>query len=171
MAGNRQARFAAADALGAVEEREQANEALTPEFVNRKLDLQQSLAEAQKQEVLAITNYQIALSQLEFNSRVLALAEDTSRLLLERVRFLAIFGRNLDEFFQVRVGGLMTQRQAGFDAREAIGKAARDHVVRDMRRVFLVMAERRQRIFGGGRAMRVGRRPDRRIADRSGVER
>ncbi len=71
MAGSRQARFAAADALGAVEERERANEALTPEFVNRKLDLQQQLAEAQKQEVLAITNYQIALSQLEFKKGTL----------------------------------------------------------------------------------------------------
>jgi len=65
IAGTRQARFAAADALSAVEEREKANEALTPEFVNRKLDLQQQLAEAQQSEVQAIASYQIALARLE----------------------------------------------------------------------------------------------------------
>jgi polyphosphate kinase len=53
------------------------------------------------------------LSWLEFNARVLALAEDSSNRLLERVKFLAIFGSNLDEFFQVRVSGLQEQRDAG----------------------------------------------------------
>jgi polyphosphate kinase len=53
------------------------------------------------------------LSWLEFNARVLALAEDTSQRLLERTKFLAIFGSNLDEFFQVRVAGLQEQREAG----------------------------------------------------------
>ncbi len=56
------------------------------------------------------------LSLLEFNARVLALAEDPRGRLLERVRFLAIFSRNIDEFFQVRVGGLRTQRQLGVQA-------------------------------------------------------
>lgn len=46
------------------------------------------------------------LSWLEFNSRVLAQAEDTSLPLLERAKFLAIWGTNLDEFFQVRVAQL-----------------------------------------------------------------
>ncbi|HEX6492315.1 MAG TPA: polyphosphate kinase 1 [Candidatus Dormibacteraeota bacterium] len=53
------------------------------------------------------------LSWLDFNARVLALAEDTSLPLLERAKFLAIFSSNLDEFFQVRVGGLVEQRHAG----------------------------------------------------------
>jgi polyphosphate kinase len=53
------------------------------------------------------------LSWLDFNARVLALAEDASNRLLERVKFLAIFGSNLDEFFQVRVAGLQEQREAG----------------------------------------------------------
>ncbi|HEV7679015.1 MAG TPA: polyphosphate kinase 1 [Candidatus Dormibacteraeota bacterium] len=53
------------------------------------------------------------LSWLDFNARVLALAEDRERPLLERCKFLAICGSNLDEFFQVRVGGLGAQLLAG----------------------------------------------------------
>ena len=53
------------------------------------------------------------LSWLEFDSRVLALAEDPGRPLLERVKFLAIFSSNLDEFFQIRVSGLREQVAAG----------------------------------------------------------
>src|SRR6202158_5869779 len=49
------------------------------------------------------------LSQLDFDERVLAMAEDPRLPLLERVRFLAIFSQNLDDFFQVRVAGLKEQ--------------------------------------------------------------
>ena len=63
--GSIRARFAAADALAAVEERERANEALTPDFVNRKLDLQSQLAQSQQREAEANSNYMIALSALE----------------------------------------------------------------------------------------------------------
>jgi polyphosphate kinase len=52
------------------------------------------------------------LSQLDFDERVLALAEDESLPLLERVRFLAILGENVDQFFQVRVAGLKEQVHA-----------------------------------------------------------
>jgi len=53
------------------------------------------------------------LSWLDFNDRVLALAEDPHLPLLERAKFLAIFSQNLDEFFEVRVSGLMEQLDAG----------------------------------------------------------
>jgi polyphosphate kinase len=53
------------------------------------------------------------LSWLEFNARVLALAEDRTLPILERVRFMAIYSRNLDEFFQIRVAGLREQMAAG----------------------------------------------------------
>jgi len=49
------------------------------------------------------------LSRLDFDERVLAVAEDPKLPLLERVRFLAIFSQNVDDFFQVRVAGLKEQ--------------------------------------------------------------
>jgi polyphosphate kinase len=49
------------------------------------------------------------LSRLDFDERVLAMAEDPRVPLLERVKFLAIFSQNLDDFFQVRVAGLKEQ--------------------------------------------------------------
>jgi polyphosphate kinase len=52
------------------------------------------------------------LSSLEFNYRVLFEGRDDRNPLLERVKFLAIFASNMDEFFQIRVSGLMEQAEA-----------------------------------------------------------
>ena len=66
------------------------------------------------------------LSWVHFNQRVLELAEDESLPLLERVRFLAIFTSNLDEFFMVRVAGLKRRIAAGLAVRAASGLMPRE---------------------------------------------
>ncbi|MDR2453528.1 MAG: RNA degradosome polyphosphate kinase [Bifidobacteriaceae bacterium] len=65
------------------------------------------------------------LSWLAFNQRVLELSEDPSVPLLERVRFLAIFSSNLDEFFMVRVAGLQRRMDAGMAVKAASGMTPR----------------------------------------------
>jgi polyphosphate kinase len=64
------------------------------------------------------------LSWLDFNERVLGLAQDRSLPLLERLKFLAIFAGNLDEFYQVRVATLRRQDVAAPALRSADGKDA-----------------------------------------------
>ena len=84
------------------------------------------------------------LSWMEFNDRVLQLAEDPSVPLLERLKFLAIVSSNLDEFFMVRVAGLHDQIDAGIekplqDGRtptetiDAIRDVVREHAERQSR--------------------------------------
>jgi polyphosphate kinase len=82
------------------------------------------------------------LSWLDFNARVLALAEDGDVPLLERAKFCAIFSQNLDEFFQVRVAGLKDQLGAGLGATAPDGlspldqlRAARERVEEQCRRL------------------------------------
>jgi polyphosphate kinase len=55
------------------------------------------------------------LSWLDFNERVLQLAEDESVPLLERVKYCAIYTTNLDEYYMVRVAGLLDQIEAGVE--------------------------------------------------------
>jgi outer membrane protein TolC len=66
IAATRQARFAAADSLSAIEQREAGGEALTPTFVQLKLQQQEQLSDAARQESQAVANYNTAIVNLEF---------------------------------------------------------------------------------------------------------
>jgi polyphosphate kinase len=70
------------------------------------------------------------LSWLDFNDRVLQLAEDEKMPLLERAKFLAIYSTNLDEFFMVRVAGLHDQIDARIDSRGPDGLSPTETIER-----------------------------------------
>ena len=86
------------------------------------------------------------LSWLDFDTRVLELAEDTTRALLERAKFLAISSSNLDEFFQVRVGGLIEQRRAGVAALSPDGMTV-DEQLSEIQRRAIDLTARQMRSF------------------------
>ena len=86
------------------------------------------------------------MSWLDFNARVLQLAEDPELPLLERMRFLAIFSSNLDEFFQVRVAALKERAQAGVRTRGRDGLDAAGQL-RTIRSRVRELIERQGSIF------------------------
>ena len=86
------------------------------------------------------------VSWLRFNQRVLELAEDRSLPLLERVRFLAIFTSNLDEFFMVRVAGLKRRIAAGVAVRAASGLMPRE-VLEQILTTTGELSQRQARLF------------------------
>jgi polyphosphate kinase len=88
------------------------------------------------------------LSWLDFNARVLALAEDQTTPLLERVKFLSIFASNLDEFYMVRVAGLKRQEAAGLATRSADGLLPREQIALISQKVSPLI-DRHARLFTG----------------------
>ncbi len=81
-------------------------------------------AEVAEQPIAPVINPDLSL--LEFQGRVLALAEDPRTPLLARLFFLSIFGRNIDEFFMVKVGGLKQAVAEGITKKTIDGRTPKE---------------------------------------------
>src|SRR5436309_2014361 len=86
------------------------------------------------------------LSWIEFNARVLELAEQADNPLLERVKFTAIYSNNLDEFFMIRVAGLFDQVEAGLTDPGADGRTP-SQVIDELRERILDLYTRQTSCF------------------------
>ncbi len=117
------------------------------------------------------------LSWLEFNRRVLEEAQDETVPLLERIKFLAIFSSNLDEFFMVRVAGLKRLIAAGDQSIGPDGLTAREtmvavaiqvhRLVEEQHRCFLEILQPRLAAQGIHLVRPGGRTPSRRAISRT----
>ena len=102
----------------------------------------------QAQDLPADRFFNRELSRLDFDSRVLSMAEDRSRPLMERIRFLAIVSDGLDDFFQVRVAGLHEQLMAPVNLTSQDGLTPEEQLNGIGERV-RALVERESAIFGG----------------------
>lgn len=93
-------------------------------FLDAKALLGIPETEEHEQPVAATINPELSL--LEFQGRVLALAEDPDTPLLARLRFLSIFGRNIDEFFMIKVGGLKQAVAEGVTKKTIDGRTPKE---------------------------------------------
>lgn len=79
------------------------------------------------------------LSWLEFNERVLEEAYDKTNPLLERLKFLAITASNMDEFFMVRVSGILEQFESGYNKKDAAGLLPKEQLEAISKRVHIMV--------------------------------
>jgi polyphosphate kinase len=86
------------------------------------------------------------LSDLDFNDRLLDLAEDPGQPLLERVKFLVLFSERIDEFFQVQVAGLRRQVVAGIKTL-ALNGSTPDKLLQDVRESLEKMVRRQEALL------------------------
>lgn len=84
------------------------------------------------------------LSWIEFNRRVLALAQDKRLPLLERVKFLAIFSSNLDEFYMVRVASWHNKMKLGMTSSRPDGYNPKELLIEIRKRVLELMEQQRE---------------------------
>lgn len=70
------------------------------------------------------------ISWLDFNYRVLEEAEDESLLVMDRLKFLAITASNLDEFFMVRIAGILDQIEVGYEKEDSAGLKPKEQIDR-----------------------------------------
>ncbi len=87
------------------------------------------------------------LSWLRFNERVLEEAEDAGNPPLERLRFLAIFGSNLDEFVMIRYAGLKEQAEAGVEQLTPDGRSPTEQL-REVSAAIQALVTRHRRVLG-----------------------
>ena len=92
------------------------------------------------------------LSWLEFNDRVMREGLSEEQPLFERLKFLAITSGNLDEFFMIRVAGLMQQRSAGVRRRDLAGMTPNQQLAAISRRAHRMVREQTAGIHQIGRA-------------------
>src|SRR5262245_15661513 len=86
------------------------------------------------------------LSRIDWSTRVLEQAADTSLPLLERVKYCAFFSSHLDEFFGVRVAGLLDQAASGLAVRSDDGRSPKEMLVEIRDRVE-ELTERQSRLW------------------------
>lgn len=101
---------------------------------------------APRQEVIPEVFLNREIGWIEFNRRVLHEANDPRTPLLEKLRFLAIFTSNLDEFFMKRVGGLKRQHAAGTPYRSPDGLTSHQQLI-EIRRAIIPLIQERERCY------------------------
>ncbi len=85
-------------------------------------------------------------SWLQFNTRVLEEAEKDSNPLFEKLKFLAISSSNLDEFFMIRVSGLIAQIRENYDKLEISGKSPLEQI-KEIQEKISIFSEKQDKVY------------------------